>query len=353
VQERAAIFVEAMAFAAVVGVLAFLIVLLARAPQGQQAGGAGGERQAAPTPRWLEFALALILLAAIAAFAIWLISTSKEWLWGGTFGSWQSDTRAIVFAAVMVGLGIGGLVVSFVYTAVQAGRRSAAAKPLEPTAQTPPASADVSPAPSSLRLLGLLGLAVALVLMCWIGLSGAAQYRLVSQLIYPASLGVALLLLFDKATRTWDVKARAETVREWLMCDLLVFLLVLAFLNLRGIAKPQSYGGSFWDILNITLFFIAFWVIDRSAGRSRFLLGYGYLVVAPLLLLIWVSLQGVAAPASWWASIWPFFVLATVFFVLEVVTLVSSTGERQTLPTIKDTVFVALYVALLIVAARS
>jgi hypothetical protein len=353
VQERAAIFVEAMAFAAAVGVLAFLIALLARGPQRQQAGGAGAEQQANPTPRWLEFTLALILLAAIAAFAIWIISTSKEWLWGGTFGDWRSDTRAIVFAAVMVGLGIGGLVVSFAYTAVQAGRRSAAPKPIEATAEAPTVSASVAPAPSSLRLLGLLGLAVALVLMCWIGLSGAAQYRLIAQLIYPASLGVALLLLFDKATRTWDVKARAETAREWLMCDLLVFLLVLAFLNLHGVAKPQSYGGSFWDILNITLFFVAFWIIDRSTVRGRFLLGYGYLIVAPLLLLIWTSLQGVSAAASWWASIWPFLILAALFFVLEIVTLVSSNGERQTLPAIKDTVFVVLYAVLLIVAAKS
>ena len=352
-QERAAIFVEAMVFVAAVGVLAFLIALLARIPQGQQAGSGGAERQAAPTPRRLEFTLAVILLAAIAAFAVWLISRSKEWLWGGTFGDWQSDTRTIVFAAVMVGLGVVGLVVSFAYIVVQAARRSAAVKPIEAAAQAPPASAGVSPAPSPLRVLGLLALAVALVLLCWIGLSAAEQYRLIAQLIYPASLGVALVLLFNKATRTWDVKTGAETAREWLLCDLLVFLLVLAFLNLRGVAKPQSYTGSFWDILNVALFFIAFWVVDRTAVRGRFLLGYGYLIVAPLLLLIWATFQGVAAPASWWASIWPFLILAAVFFVLEIVTLVSSTGERKTLPAIKDTVFVALYAVLLIVAARS
>ena len=50
---------------------------------------------------------------------------------------------------------------------------------------------------------------------------------------------------------------------------------------------------------------------------------------------------------------WPFLILAAVFFVLEVVTLVASSGERQTLPAIKDAVFVVLYAVLLIVAAKS
>jgi hypothetical protein len=86
---------------------------------------------------------------------------------------------------------------------------------------------------------------------------------------------------------------------------------------------------------------------------GRFLLGYGYLVVLPLLLLIWQSAQGVVPAVSWWASVWPFVVLAGVFFVLEAITLVSSTGERQALPAVKDTLFVVLYAVLLIVAARS
>jgi hypothetical protein len=106
-------------------------------------------------------------------------------------------------------------------------------------------------------------------------------------------------------------------------------------------------------LLNVVLFFIAFWVIDRTAARGRFLIGYGYLVVLPVLLFIWQSVLGVAAPASWWASIWPFLILAGVFFVLEAVTLAASSGERQTLPAIKDTLFVVLYAVLLIVAAKS
>ena len=72
-----------------------------------------------------------------------------------------------------------------------------------------------------------------------------------------------------------------------------------------------------------------------------------------MLLLILQSLQGVAAAASWWATMWPFLILAGVFFVLEAVTLVSSSDERRTLPAVKDAVFVLLYAVLLIVAAKS
>jgi hypothetical protein len=333
---------------AVIGVLAFLIGLIVRAPQRQQA-AASGAAQPAQSPRWYEFTLALILLAAIAAFAIWLISSGSQWVWGETIGDWRSDTRTIIFAAVMVALAVIGLGISLAYALVQSSQSPAPRRPLAPASEAAAASA----APSPLRVLGLLVLALAIVLLCWIGLSPATQYGLVVQLIYPASLGAALVLLFDKATRTWGAKAGAETAREWLLCDLLIFLLVVAFLNLRGIAKPEAYVSSFWDILNMVLFFAAFWLIDRSSARSRFLLGYGYLIVLPLLLLVWNSVQGVAAAASWWASMWPFLIVACVFFVLEAVTLFSSTGERQALSAVKDALFVVIYAILLIVAVKS
>ena len=337
---------------AVIGVLAFLIGLLARVPQGQQAAASGAGEPVQP-PRWYEFTLALILLAAIAAFAIWLISSGTQWVWGETIGDWRSDTRAIVFAAIMVALAVIGLVISLAYALAQSSRQPPARRPIDLTAEAAPASAALAPAPSPLRVLGLLALVLAVLLLCWIGLSPAGQYGLVVQLIYPASLGVALVLLFDKATRTWGSKSAAETVREWLLCDLVIFLLVVAFLNLRSVAKPEAYTASFWDVLNVVLFFAAFWLIDRSTSQSRFLVGYGYLVVLPLLLLIWGSVEDVAAAASWWASIWPFLILASVFFVLEAVTLVSSTGERQTLPAVKDALFVVIYAILLIVAVKS
>ena len=76
--------------------------------------------------------------------------------------------------------------------------------------------------------------------------------------------------------------------------------------------------------------------------RGRFLLGYGYLVVLPLLAVEFLAVRSWASPdpRSWWASAWPFLILSGVFFVLEVVTLVASSGERQTLPAVKDAVFV-------------
>jgi hypothetical protein len=354
-EQRATIFVEAMIVFVIIGVLAFLIGVIVRAPQGQRAAtnGAGGAEQ---SPRWYEFTLALILLAAIAAFAIWIISSGSHWVWGETIEDWRSDSRATAFAAVMVALAVVGLVVSLIYALVQTSQREASTRRGATATSTSPAEAAAAaapPSPSPLRMLGLLLLVVAILLLCWIALAPATQYALMMQLIYPASLGVALVLLFDKATRTWGIKPGAESAREWLLGDLLMFLLVLAFLNLRSVPKPDAYSGSFWDLLNVVLFFIAFWTIDRTAMRGRFLLGYGYLVVLPLLLLIWQTMMGVAGPASWWASAWPFLILAGVFFILEVVTLVASSGERQTLPTVKDAVFVVLYTILLIVAAKS
>src|SRR6185503_20100567 len=164
------------------------------------------------------FTLALLLLAAIAAFVIWLIANGGQWAWGETFEDWRSDTRTIIFAAVMVALGVIGLLVSFAYTLAQSTRPALPAVPTragEAVAEKAPASV---PAP---RILGLAGLVVAVVLLCWIGLAHAAQHALLAQLVYPASLGVALVLIIDKATRVWGGKSTAEAVREWLLCDLL------------------------------------------------------------------------------------------------------------------------------------
>jgi len=358
-EQRATIFVEAMIVFVIIGVLAFLIGLIVRAPQRQRAATSGAAGQPESSPRWYEFTLALILLAAIAAFAIWIISSGSHWVWGETIEDWRSDNRATAFAAVMVALAVIGLLVSLVYALLQTSQQEAPARrggtATTATAEAPAASAAAAapPSPSPLRIAGLLLLVVAIVLLCWIALAPATQFALISQLIYPASLGVGLVLLFDKATRTWGLKPGAESAREWLLGDLLMFLLVLAFLNLRGAPKPEAYSASFWDLLNIVLFFIAFWTLDRTALRGRFLVGYGYLVVAPVLLVIWQSVLGVAAPASWWASVWPFIILAGLFFILEAVTLVASSGERQTLPAVKDAVFVVAYAVLLIVAVKS
>ncbi|HXL66587.1 MAG TPA: hypothetical protein VN938_16180 [Xanthobacteraceae bacterium] len=351
-EERATDFVEAMAVIAVIGVLAFLIGWLVRMPQGQHA-PAGGAAAVGQSPRWYEFALALLLLAAIAAFLIWLISSGQQWVWGETFFDWRSDPRAIAFAAIMIGIGVVGLAVSLAYTVVQSSQPIAAPRAKDAALAESAAVPAAVPAASPLRLLGLIALVVAIVLLCWIALPRADQFGLLTQLIYPASVGLALVLVFDKATRTWGAKRGAETFREWLFCDLFAFLLVLAFLNLRSLGKPDTYAASFWDILNLVLWFAAFWSVDRGVARGRFLAGYGYLVIAPLLLLIWQAVTGTPAPASWWGTVWPFLILGAVFFVLEAITLVASSGERQTLAAVKDTLFLFLYAVLLIVAARS
>jgi len=351
-EERATDFVEAMAVIAVIGVLAFLIGWLVRMPQGQHA-PAGGAAAVGQSPRWYEFALALLLLAAIAAFLIWLISSGQQWVWGETFFDWRSDPRAIAFAAIMIGIGVVGLAVSLAYTVVQSSQTPVPLRAKDAALAESGAVPTAAPAASPLRILGLIALVVAIVLLCWIALPRADQFGLLTQLIYPASVGLALVLVFDKATRTWGAKRGAETFREWLFCDLFAFLLVLAFLNLRSVGKPDTYAASFWDILNLVLWFAAFWSVDRGVARGRFLAAYGYLVIAPLLLMIWQAVMGTAAPASWWGTIWPFFILSAVFFGLEAITLVASSGERQTLPAVKDTLFLLLYAILLIVAVRS
>src|SRR5271154_851871 len=126
---------------AVIGVLAFLIGLVVRAPARQQA-AASGAGQAEQSPRWYEFTLALILLAAIAAFAIWLISSGTHWVWGETIEDWRTDTRTIIFAAVMVALAVIGLVVSLVYALVQSSPGPTSRRPLEAiAAEAAPAGA--------------------------------------------------------------------------------------------------------------------------------------------------------------------------------------------------------------------
>src|ERR1700683_1221681 len=148
-----------MAVIAVIGVLAFLIGWLVRMPQGQQA-PTGGTAAVGQSPRWYEFALALLLLAAIAAFLIWLISSGQQWVWGETFFDWRSDPRAIAFAAIMIGIGVVGLAVSLAYTVVQSSQPVAAPRArdasLAESAAVPTAAG--ARAASPLRILGLIAL---------------------------------------------------------------------------------------------------------------------------------------------------------------------------------------------------
>ena len=174
------------------------------------------------------------------------------------------------------------------------------------------------------------------------------------QLIYPASLAVVLVLLFDKATRGWSPKSSRAGLREWLYCDMLAFLLLLGFVNLLR-SDDAGYATLLWDTLHIVLVFFLFWLLDRKLTRYRFLVALGYLTLLPLLLL-WRTTQpevpagaGEAATLSWWVTIWPFVFLALIAFVLEIIALVAAREpERYALPVLKDVLFFVLYAILLI-----
>ena len=342
-------FLDVMIAMAVIGVLSFvagLIVIYARQTPGL--------RSQTNVPQWYGFLPALLLVVAAAGVLVWLIARGGQWAWGESIPNWQSDPRTKAFTIVMVALALIGLLGSLVYSILEASTR----QPRRPAMETPPV-APSTPAvrtPSGVGLLGQLLLAVAFLLMCWVALPKTDQFALMQQLIYPGSFGVVLVLLFDKASRTWNIKSNVDVVREWMFCDAFVFLIFLGFLNLRSVEKPDTYAGAFWDLLNLAIFFAVFWLVDRSSSRLRFLAGYTYFIFVPLLLLIWRTIQGIPTPAelSWWASVWPFFILGAVFFILELISL-PAVGqlERRVLPAAKDGLFILLYAILLIVAART
>lgn len=334
---------------AVIGLLSFaagLIVIYSRQMAGLRPGSNASQ--------WYGFVPALAVVAAVAAIVIWVIARGGQWAWGESLPNWQSDARTTAFTLVMIALALIGLVGALVFTIIEAASRQRPRPSVAAPAVAP--QPPVARTPSRIGLVGQLLLAVAFLLMCWIALARADQFALMEQLIYPGSFGVALVLLFDKASRKWSTKSSVEVIREWLFCDALVFLLFLGFLNLRSVEKPDTYAAAFWDLLNLALFFAVFWSIDRGASRLRFLAGYAYFAVLPLLSLIWRTIQGSPSSAepSWWGSVWPFFILGAVFFVLEVITdLTSGQRERQALAAVKDGLFMLLYAILLIVATHA
>jgi hypothetical protein len=344
---REAAFVWVMVAIAVVGVAAFLIYLLARYARSKPGEGAEGAPRRAG-PRWFEYLLAIVLLVVVFGVLIWQLAV------GGSAGlaasDWRTGDRSQVFFWLMVVLAAVALVVFIIFllTRIPQRERAAAGAAVESAAEQPGVET-----PSGARLLGLLVLGLAFLLLNWIYLARAQQYALMLNLLYPASLAVALVLLFDKATRAWSVKSTAETVREWLFCDAIVFILILGFLNLMELQAGEAYAAMFWDFLFIALFFFVFWLVDRKVTRYRFLVAHGYLIVLPILLLIWRVVQEVPAPEpiSWWETIWPVFFLAIIFFVLEIIVLIATAvSEKQVIPAIKDAIFFIAYGILLIVA---
>ena len=94
-------------------------------------------------------------------------------------------------------------------------------------------------------------------------------------------------------------------------------------------------------------------MLDRKRTRYRFLFAYGYVIALPILLLIWRTVQEVPVPEelSWWSSVWPFFTLAIIFFVLEIISLTATRGtDHHAIPAVKDALFVLLYAIALLIA---
>ncbi len=346
-----------MAAVAVAGVLAFLIYLtaaLTRGPRRARGGGTGSAAEA----HWVELLLGLIVLAAAAVFLAWQLF--PDGLLRPADGGAETDPRSLAFFAAMLavgGIGVAGFV-GFLFARGTGNVPRDAGGHGGALPAPPPEAAGAAPArtmetPSAARLAGLLLLGAAFLLLNWIYVEKARQFALMLYLFYPAAFAVALVLLFDKATRGWSVKTPAESVREWMFCDALVFLLVLGFLNLQGSGAGDAYASLFWDFLHVALFFAVFWLLDRKVTRYRFLAAYGYLIVLPVLLLVWEAVQEVPAPEemSWWSTVWPFFSLAAVFFVLEIISLIAARdGSNQAVPLAKDAVFFAVYAILLVVA---
>ncbi len=346
--DRAWLFIEVMIAIAIVGVLAFLVSLVARSARAQEATADGPAVPAGP--QWYVYVLAIILLVVVAALLIWELSPGADSQLART--EIVDDDRSLIFFIVM--LAIGGIaVIGFLIYAFTRIPRQPRSVPAEGAAQ-PAAVATAAPIATSTggNLLGLFILALGFLLLNWIYVPAAQQYALMLYLIYPASVAVSLVLLFDKATRAWSAHGGGETTREWLFCDLIVFLLILGFLNLLQSEAGDEYGAVLWDMINVVLFYFIFWIVDRTAVRIRFLIAYAYLTGLPVLLLIWRAVQGVELPEglSWWSSIWPFFFLALIFLVLEIIALVArrDSDTRSAVPAIKDFLFVAAYAILLI-----
>ena len=344
---RSTAFLEIMIGIAVVGLLAFLVLLLAGRIRMATSAGA---RQL--NIRWPQIVLALVLLVAVALIVVWQFPPLDGDPAQTKAGRWRSDPDALAFFIVMLAVAGGAVLIFLATLVIRAHPRLTAPPADEEEAADTTAPATVE-APSAARLFGLLLPVVAILLLCWIALKPEQQYAIVLYLLYPASFAVALVMLFDKATRSWSAKNGGESFREWLLCDLLVFFLILGFLNLLESRADAKYEALIWDMLHLAAFFLVFWLLDRRLTRFRFLAGYLYFMLLPILLLIWRAVQGVPAAKdpSWWDTIWPLFSLGAIFFVLELITVIASSDrEKQAVPAIKDGLYVIL-VGIALIAA--
>ena len=344
-------------------VVAAVLVIVAAVRLGRARRTPPGPAAARGGPGWYEILLAVVLLAALVILAVFF---AVQVVSGDAAAEgWRAGTRSDLFLGVM--LAIGALSLLFLLVFLLARLPASGRPPTNggaPASGGTPASSGAVPGseavqpetvrdPAGSRLLGLLLLAIGILLLGWVYLEPAARADLMGRVLYPAAIAVAIVLLFDKATRSWTPKPLTEGFREWLLCDLILITLVLGFLNLEQFEARDAYGGFFWDMVHVAAFFLVFWCLDRTAMRSRFLVGIGYLTLLPLLLVLWRWVQEIEAPAgpTWWSTVWPVFFLALVFFVLEVITLLVMRDNRgHAVPAVKDALFVVLYAIFLIVA---
>ena len=343
-------FILVMAALALTGVVVFVIYLVVRNKEGLSVGTLS-EGGSSSGQRWFEYLLAVLaLVGLVVAVIVVIVFLYPSGIVLET--AWRGETRSMVFLVAMLVFGLGALVAFVIGMFVRrrvgvpvAGTEGGSASSVPNTVETP----------AGTRLLGLLVLVVAFLVLNWVYVDTIGQYRLMVGLVYPAVLGVALVLLFDKATRAWSIKAKGEPFREWVFCDAAVFLIFLGFLNLVQFAVAESYNALFWDLLNLVLFFFVFWLVDRKVTRYRFLVAYAYFVLAPVLLYIWQlvhTVEDVVETVAWWSSVWPFVILAIIFMVIEIIALIATRGsQRQGGGAVRDTVFIALYGILLLGAA--
>jgi len=263
------------------------------------------------------------------------------------------------FLVIMIVLLVSAVVAFLIFLSIRYGRlRFPGAKSKDAGSAAP--AEHTYPAPPAVRLLGVVALLLAILLLNWVWLPRVEQFEMLLRFIYPGVFGIFLVLLFDKVARTWSNKAGAESFREWLFLDIFVFLLCISYVRLLhyqpAVAQDKElYGALFWDLLHIIGLFLMMWVIDRGTSRFRFLIAYLYLLWVPILALIWNTVQEVPPPEnpSFWITIWPFFFLALIFLVLDVILLIAvpKDSESQAPFLFKDVIFTILYGILFIVAA--
>ena len=343
-------FILVMAALALSGVVVFVIYLVVRNKEGLSVGTISGGGSSSGQ-RWFEYLLAvLVLIGLVVAVIVVIVFLYPSGIALET--AWRGEIRSNGFLVAMLIIGLGALVAFVIGMFTRRRIGSPAVGTEGALASSVP---DTVETPAGTRLLGLLVLVVAFLILNWVYLDTIGQYRLMVGLVYPAVLGVALVLLFDKATRAWSIKAKGEPFREWIFCDAAVFLIFLGFLNLLQFAVAESYNALFWDLLNLVLFFFVFWLVDRKVTRYRFLVAYGYFMLAPVLLYIWQlvhTVEDVVETVAWWSSVWPFVILAIIFIVIEIIALIATRGsQRQGGGAVRDTVFIVLYGILLLGAA--